>query len=106
MRRFTVNMKLARIFKRILESWNPVKNGKRFAKKRRRKICGPPLTTPALTMVRLPGTYPAQIPVKVRYGSMAVAAANCASPSLSATRGEKAKTTVPARLRASTGSIA
>ena len=32
MRRIMVNMKLARIFNRVLEAWNPAKNAKRFAK--------------------------------------------------------------------------
>jgi hypothetical protein len=47
---FTVNAGVAIIFKRILESWNPAKNAKRFAKMRRRKYARPPFTMPALTM--------------------------------------------------------
>ncbi len=38
MHRFMVKIKLGRIFKRILESWNPAKNAKRFAKSGGRKI--------------------------------------------------------------------
>src|SRR5271157_5585527 len=33
-----VNLQIAGIFKRILESWNPAKNGKKFAKSGGRKI--------------------------------------------------------------------
>jgi hypothetical protein len=47
-----VNSKLARIFKRILESWNLAKNAKRFAKMRRRKYDDSALTTAALTTIR------------------------------------------------------
>jgi hypothetical protein len=38
MHRFMVKIKLGRIFKRILKSWNPAKNAKRFAKSGGRKI--------------------------------------------------------------------
>jgi len=38
MHRFMVNPRIANIFKRILESWNPAKNAKRFAKSGGRKI--------------------------------------------------------------------
>ncbi len=40
MHRNVVNSRTANIFKRILESWNSTGNGKRFAKMRRRKMCG------------------------------------------------------------------
>jgi hypothetical protein len=35
---FMVNPRVANIFKRILEAWNPAKNAKRFAKSGGRKI--------------------------------------------------------------------
>jgi hypothetical protein len=38
MRRALVNMQVLRIFKRILESWNPAKNAKKLAKTGGRKI--------------------------------------------------------------------
>ena len=38
MHRLMVNLAIAIIFKRILESWNPAKNAKRFAKSGGRKI--------------------------------------------------------------------
>ena len=51
---FRVNPQVANIFKRILESWNSTKSGKRFAKSGGRKICGS-----AVNLVRINHTAPA-----------------------------------------------
>ncbi len=96
MRRFTVNMKLARIFKRILESWNLAKNGKRFAKSGGRKICGPAVNHARINHGTVRGTYSARIPVTLRYGATAGAAVSCASLGVAATPRGKANTAVPA----------
>ena len=96
MRRFTVNMKLARIFKRILESWNLAKNGKRFAQKRWAENMRTAVNHARINHGTVRGTYSAQIPVTLRYGATAGAAVSCASLGVAATPRGKANTAVPA----------
>ena len=80
MRRFTVNMKLARIFKRILETWNLAKTGKRSAKKRRAENMRTAVNHARISHGTVPGTYSAQIPVTLRYGATAGAAVKLREP--------------------------
>ncbi len=69
-----VNIKLARIFKRILESWNLAKNGKRFAKKRRAENMRTAVNHARISHGTVRGNYSAQIPVTLHCGATAGAA--------------------------------